>query len=127
MDDDGESQYREIAARAPCPEAAFDRSWAAEKLSRAVGRVRGEFERQGESSLVVVLDGYLKADNPKRPGYKELATLAGLNEDGVRHALERIRELLADAILEEVRPETHGEASAREELANLLRCIGQTR
>lgn len=124
VDDVERGDWSRLRDRGVTPEQAYDRAWALEKMGRAVQQVREILRTEVDASAIIVLEGYLKADNVARPNYHGLAGASGLSETAVRHTLERLRRLLREAILAEIRTETAGEAEAEAELGLLLQCLG---
>lgn len=124
---DREETGRQIdpAGGGDSPEEAYLRAWAKTKLDRAVGCVRAGLQSRDDRATIAVLDDYLTADDPARPGYARMAERSGLSETGVRHALERLRRLLRDALLAEVRTETSCESEAQEELGLIFEALAR--
>ena len=72
------------------PEAAYQRRWAMDLLDRAVGDVREQYRRAGNSELFDALKGYLGAADDVLP-YSELAGKLGKSEGSLRVAATRLR------------------------------------
>lgn len=105
------------------PEEAYERAWAVSRMRWAVGEVRRELEAAGEAQAVVVLDLYLRVENPNRPGHKELGEAAGLDAKKVRYLLDHLRKRIRQTLLEQLEEETGSATGAREELDWLLAAL----
>lgn len=116
---------RELPGKDLTPDEAYERAWAIAHLDRAVAELRSDLEAKGEAKALVVLVGYLEAENLRRPGTADLAARAGLPETTTRHLLEYVRKRLKKALIEQLMEETDGKSEAEEELDWLFGRLGR--
>lgn len=116
---------RELPGKDLTPDEAYERAWAIAHLDRAVAELRKDLEAKGEAKALVVLEGYLEAENLRRPGTADLAAKAGLPETTTRHLLEYVRKRLKKALIEQLMEETDGKSEAEEEVDWLFERLGR--
>jgi RNA polymerase sigma-70 factor (ECF subfamily) len=105
------------------PDQAFDRTWAAEILERAVGRLREEYESSGRGALFAALAPRLL--NSRETGSAGRSSdQAGLNAHAVSMALSRLRHRLGLRLREEVSATVADGTDVDAELRLLIEALG---
>ncbi len=125
IDTQSSGGIRELPGKDLTPDEAFERAWAIAHLERAVAELRQDLEAKGEAKALVVLEGYLEAENLRRPGTADLAAKAGLPETTARHLLEYVRKRLKKGLIEQLMEETEGKTAAEEEVDWLFERLGR--
>lgn len=95
------------------PEEAFERAWGAGVLARAFERLRGA---PGFEALRIKLSENLS--------HGEIGKRLGCGAKDVENALYRARKKFKEAVLAEIRLEVESPAEAEEELARVLKMMG---
>ena len=117
---DAEGSYmQEGEAHTLAPDAAFDRKWALELLSRARTRLRETYAKDGKGKLFDVLAPALLEDQ-RWDGNAAAAAQLGLNEGAVKTALHRLRTRFRETLVNEIRDTVAEEGEVRAEVTHLL-------
>ncbi|HTI72951.1 MAG TPA: sigma-70 family RNA polymerase sigma factor [Candidatus Limnocylindria bacterium] len=101
------------------PESVFERRWAEALLKRALDRLRGEYAREGRSTLFEAL----KDLQPGKHGEQSYATLGpqlGLSENGLKTAVHRMRQRHRQILREEIAHTVSRPEEIDEEIRHLL-------
>ncbi len=89
-DDDVRREFEGEFARCQCPAKALTRAWVLEILSRALARLREEFQATNKAELLAAIEPLLQGSDESLP-YAELARPLGMEEGAFRTAVHRCR------------------------------------
>lgn len=98
------------------PQRRFDRHWALDTISRALGRLKEELSAQAAQVFALAHDA-------EAPSHGEIARRTGLSEDAVAAAVHRARKRLREILIEEVRATVASDGDVSGELGELLRAL----
>ncbi len=96
-----EQRYQNEPAAGLTPEKLFDREWAVALLQDVIGRLQGEYERQGKSEVFENLSEFLSA-KPEKKTYPRLAEKLGVSEGNLRVIVNRMRKRYRDLLVESI-------------------------
>ncbi len=102
------------------PQKIFDRTWTAEVVRLALGRVRERLLSRGREVLYRAYEEYELASSGLRPTYAEVAEKIGVKESDVRNYLFEVREMIRAEIRAELTDTVTDEATLREEWNELF-------
>jgi len=105
------------------PEAAFDRQWALEMVSRAVEGLRDDYERRDREKWFDMLRPALPGGGQLAP-YAELALQLATSEGAIKKAVFDMRNAFASRLREEIRSTVQSNEDAEEELRYLVSVMG---
>ncbi len=117
--DEGESVANRIASTEESPEAAFDRLWAMQIITRAVSRLREEMAAGGKAVLWPHLEPLLSTE-PTQGECARIGAATGLTANYVSVMLHRWRRRVRALVLEEIQDTVTNPAAAKEEFQNLI-------
>jgi hypothetical protein len=114
---------REPADPGLSPEEAFDRSYAADIIARAIETLRADYQRGGRGALFASLLPLVWGGG--RPdSVPEQAGRHGMNAHAFTMALHRLRRRLGECLREEVRQTVPDDADVDSELRHLIVASG---
>ena len=119
----GESRLHLELADNLTPERLFERKWALTLLDEAVRRLEAEYRHTGKGPLFDALRDALTGDRDRLP-YAEIGAEVGLTDNACRQAAHRLRSRYRQLLREEVARTVADPAAVDEELADLLRALG---
>lgn len=114
-----ETQYLHEAVDQVTPDLLFARCWAATVLERALGRLREEYGRRGQSELFKALEGFLPGSDPGRPR-ADMARELGMSAGALDMAITRLRQRYGAMLREEVAQTVGSAEEVQEELRYLI-------
>lgn len=89
-----EAEWARSGAAATGPDAAYEKQWARELLSRALARTEARYAAEGKPELFAALRGEALDEAPTA----DARTLAGLSDGARRVAVHRLRKRFAEAL-----------------------------
>lgn len=122
LDDPVGAGHQGLAAGVASPEAAFDREWALNLLSRAFDTLKAGHCGEGEAGSFEVLKPWLTPEGASR-SQAEAARELGLNEGAVRVAIHRLRKRFRAAVKAELARTLHESADVTSELRALIEAL----
>lgn len=121
--DHAEQGYRVEPADPATPETVYERRWAETLLDTVLGRLRSEFEADGERERFEVLKPFLAAEH-QVPSGAEVAARLGLSETAVYSVVHRLRRRYGELLREEVAHTVARPEEIEDELRHLVRVLG---
>jgi hypothetical protein len=89
-DTDAEEKYKQLPVSQPAPEIAFDRTWAATVIERAMGKLKQTYADRGRLDLFEAMKGCLSGElSPD--SYPKLAAKLGMAKETFEVNLSRFR------------------------------------
>ena len=107
-------------SHAPDPEAAFDRRWAEQTITRAMIALREESESRGKGPLFEVLRSTLTGEDPPR---SETAARLGLTPGALKVAVHRLRQRYREILRAEIGQTVDDPADVDGEIRHLLAAL----
>jgi len=117
---DPEARYALEPARAPDPDAGFDREWAQESTARAMEKLRAESEARGKGELFGALRASLTGDEPSRC---ETAGRLGMTEGAVKVAVHRLRKRYRELLRAEIAETVADPSDIENEMRHLVAAL----
>ena len=109
----------DLADEEVSPEAAFDRQWAAEMVSRTVQGLSADYETRGRQEWFAALAAALPGGGTLK-AYADLAAELATSEGAVKKAVFDLRQAFATRLREEIRATVRTNEDAEEELRYLV-------
>ena len=107
---------------APAPDAAFDREWALEVMSRALDRLKSEFEVEEKAGQFEILKPWLVGESlslSQAQAAQQLATTEG----AVKVMIHRLRKRFREVVRLEIGQTLHDSDQVDEELRHLIEAL----
>lgn len=99
--DTAETRYSQEPADPVTPEQNYERRWALTLLDEVLGRLRSEYEQEGQPELFAALHPCLVGSGASQP-YAELSVKLGLSQGAVKSAVHRLRGRYRRLLREEI-------------------------
>ncbi len=114
---DPEARHALEPARAPDPDAGFDREWAQESTARAMEKLRAESAASGRGEQFETLKGSLTGEEPAR---SETAARLGMTEGAVKVAVHRLRQRYRELLRAEIAQTVTDPSAIDDEMRHLV-------
>jgi len=119
---DEEASWQAAAAHGATPEKAFERRWAVALIDAAIARLEQEFAGRGRIEHFRVLAGHLDP-SAQAPSHAVAAAQLQTTTGAIKVTVHRMRERLAELLLEELGATVTDEVDPREELHELMQAL----
>lgn len=120
----GEEGYHLEPVDELTPDQVFERRWAQTILQTALDRLRGEYERRGQTALFQVLQDYQPREQGGR-SYAQVGSDLGMTEAAIKSAVQRMRQRHRELLREEVAQTVTRPEEIDEELRHLRVSLGR--
>lgn len=120
--DQGERQYRGIAADSLSADQLFERRWALTILQNAGDALRKEYADRNHMLLFECLEPHISGDNDRIP-YAELCQRLSMSEDALKQARRRLRLRYRELLRSEILNTVESADEIDDELSQLLRVL----
>ena len=119
-----EERYQQEPVEDWTPEKLFDRRWALEVLSNALGRLREDHESRGKLPLYEELQGTLAGESLSAEACDEIGKRLEMSAVAVKVAAHRLKEKYRKALTEIVAQTLADNESVEDELDKLFEALG---
>jgi len=119
---DAENRYKFEPVDGATPESIFDRQWSLLVLTRAVDRLRDEYQAEGKATVFEQLRPYLTGEEDDR-SYRDEAAALGMSEGAIRVTVHRLRKRFGSILRSEIQETVTTEHEVDEELNFLAKVI----
>jgi len=121
--EDAEHRYRLEPADDVTAEKLFERRWALTLLDLVLGRLRGQYVRDGKERVFDGLKGFLGGAG-EGGGYREKGEQLGMTESAVKVAVHRLRRRYRDLLRERIAQTVASPEDVDDEIRHLFAAIG---
>jgi RNA polymerase sigma-70 factor (ECF subfamily) len=117
-----EARYAVEPADEMTPERLFDRRWALAVLDQVLGRLSGEYAKDGKAGLYEAIEPCLTR-GAGAVNYGQVSRALKMTEGAVRVAVHRLRRRYRDLLKEEIAQTVDSPGQIEEEISYLLNCL----